>query len=106
MSESRFALSFRLRHPSMRSDLISKALQAEPRRQWSSGDERTTPSGMRLGGTRRDSYWSQHLSDTSESSPTEQIGSHLPQIEKHSEFLKSFVDTGGSVEYFIGWFGG
>src|SRR5579883_968428 len=104
--DTTYALSIRLRHPSIEAGEISRALAASPNRQWTRGDKRTTPTGGPLNGLRDSTYWVHDPAATFGVQPSQRIRAHLASIQNAREFLKAFVETGGSIEYFLGWFVG
>jgi hypothetical protein len=99
-----FAVSLRLRHPSIDPAEVTTALGVEPQFQWKAGARRHSPSGQLLEGFYDKSYWTARLTVDAESSLTEVLRSHLLELEKRKHFLMDVRATGGSVEYFIGWF--
>ena len=99
----RFDVSLRLVHPSMRSEEISRALNMQPRFQWNAGAPRVTPAGTPLRGVREETYWSSTLNDKSEDLK-DTLDANLSALEVHTAFLQAFVETGGEIEYFVGWF--
>src|SRR5579872_6475287 len=102
----RFTVSLRLRHPHISADAISKAFEIQPDRAWTVGEERTTPTGGSLGGIRDDTYWCHRISIASPDYPSSKINASLHLLEKARAFLKDFVESGGTAEYFVGWFSG
>ena len=100
----RFRLSLRLRHPTLRADDISKSLGVTPNFSWSAGEPRRNPEGRTLGGTRDETYWTWSISTSDSTWLGDAIDANLVEIGAHSGFLRDFVSTGGSIEYFVGWF--
>lgn len=81
----------------------------ERRHGWTAGDERVTPKGTSLGGTRAQSYWSARVTAEETSSEEWQLEDVLTksveQLEKHKAELEEFFATGGTMNYFIGLYG-
>src|SRR5260370_39223721 len=100
----RFALSLRLRHPSIRSEEISRAIGLQPSIHWNAGEPRVSPDGTVLGGVRDQTYWSSRILHSESVDLTDALAASLSSLEPHKDFLLDFVATGAEIEYFIGWF--
>jgi hypothetical protein len=104
-----FIVSLRANHPTRELLFLSTLLQMERRHGWTAGDERVTPKGTSLGGTRSQSYWSARV--TPEETPSEVwqlediLNKSLNELQTHEAELKDFFATGGSMNYFIGLYG-
>lgn len=76
---------------------------------WTAGDERVTPKGTSLGGTRAQSYWSARVTAEETSSEEWQLedvlSKSIEKLEQHKGELQEFVATGGTLNYFIGLYG-
>jgi hypothetical protein len=70
---------------------------------WKKGDERKTPKGRKLGGTRDSSYCSIALGETSRQPLRENCGC-LVALQATSRALRELSSTGGEVSFFVGWF--
>ena len=104
MNAFSYKITLRLRHPEMDPDAISAALKMQPRFRWMAGQPRRTPLGQPLDGTCRETYWSSEVTEGSGFNLADTLESLVQELEHHKEFLEGFCATGGSVEYFIGWF--
>jgi hypothetical protein len=104
MADARFTISLRLRHPSMDPRDMSAAIGAEPHRQWKAGDRRVHPSGTLLEGHRDATYWCLGFPDEKESSLADALERHVARLRNCKQFLDDFHASGGSAEFFIGWF--
>ena len=105
-----FAVSLRLRHPSIDPQEITDALGLVPSRSWRAGDHRTTPAGELLGGINDHTYWVARLpvSDgaDAEVDPLAATIEHgLSVLEQHAEFMDHFLRPDASAELFVGYFG-
>ena len=104
-----FIVSLRANHPTRDLDFLSELLQMNRRHGWTAGDERVTPKGTSLGGTRAQSYWSSRVTAEETSSEEWQLedilNKSITQLEQHKEELQEFVATGGTMNYFIGLYG-
>lgn len=99
---ARFKISLRIRHPEMRSDDITKKLGLLPDVSYSVGDRRATPKGAELSGFRAETYWTHewHVGGSFESA----INEVSARLLGNANFLHHLKETGGRLEYFVGWF--
>jgi hypothetical protein len=104
MADARFKISLRLRHPSMDPRDITKAIGMDARIQWKAGDRRVTPTGTLLEGNREDSYWCLSFPDDPLRSLADALETHVASLRDCTQFLDEFHASGGSAEFFIGWF--
>jgi len=103
MNPFRYRISLRLRHPSMRAEVITEALGMRPRFRWNAGDQRSTPQGQPLEGTYPTTYWCSDAVKAMGFDLEERLRVELAGIEPHSDFLALFTSTRGSIEYYVGW---
>jgi len=96
-----YRLSFRLSHPRMPVDHISRRLGSKPRWGWTAGDARVTPRGRVLPGIQRESYWAKEVGRGVDQEPDELIADHLASMRPHQRFFASVVRGGGRVEYYL-----
>lgn len=101
-SSTRFRISLRIWHPEVRSDDITKGLGLTPELSYSAGDRRVTPKGAELSGFRAETYWTHEwpVGGSFEGA----IDEISAQLFRKAEFLCHLKETGGRLEYFIGWF--
>lgn len=85
---------------------ISAAVRMQPRFQWKVGDRRVTPQGTLLDGHREAGYWTSELVTIDKESLTETLERYLSKLADAKAFIADFCSTGGSVEFFVGWFVG
>ena len=100
----RFSTNLRLHHPTMSPDGISAQLAMVPKRAWQVGHPRETPTGLKLKGVYRDTYWSGFGRSGEDLQLLEIMDSDLSKLEDKKEFLGTFVATGGNVTYYVSWF--
>lgn len=101
-STARFKISLRITHPKARSDDITERLGLVPRVSYSVGDRRTTPKGTELEGFRAQTFWSYQWPAVD---PFEDAIANISnQLLEKRDFLLHLSETGGQLEYFIGWF--
>lgn len=106
MDIRRYKVSIRLRHPTMDPDEISLCLNIEPSITWRSGDQRRTREGEILEGLYDHTYWVGTLTgDRTSQSLIDTLEHYLRNLETRADFMRRFNETGGSAEFFIGWFG-
>jgi hypothetical protein len=106
MNAFHYSVSFRIRHPSIDTHEISTQLALKPHRSWTAGELRTSPKGKLLGGKREETYWSHTLTHGPETSLANCLERFSETLDSHAEFLKGIRASGGTIEYFIGWFSG
>jgi hypothetical protein len=83
---------------------ISNGLGAIPSFSWKAGEQRTTPKRQPLEGINKDTYWCSEAVHGEGSELCASLASHLSMIETRRPFLIQFCSSGGTIEYFIGWF--
>jgi len=94
-----YAVSLRVRHPTLDLSVLADKLRLEPAHCWAAGEPRRSQTGSPLGGNHRDSYWSAPLPAqmTGPSSmPLELFFSQqLLQLSRHRDFLNKLQSDGG-----------
>ena len=76
----------------------------EPKFHWNAGEPRVTPDGTPLRGVREQTYWSSRILHPESVDLVDALEANLSSLEPHKDFLRELVETGGEIEYFIGWF--
>ncbi len=104
MNPFAYAYSLRLRHPSCDPSEISRALERTPRFSWKAGEPRKTPDGKALDGVNPCTYWCSEQAHGDDGELVRALSLDLDWLEKHRDFLIQFSGSGGSVEYFVGWY--
>lgn len=99
-----FSVSLRLRHPFVHHDEISRQLGVEPRFKWDAGQPRVGRDGRKLGGVHDQTYWVRRMEKVEESSLPVVLSEGVRLLEAHRDFLRTFIETGGEAELFVGWF--
>jgi hypothetical protein len=100
---TRYKITLRIIHPSLEVGRISHELGLAPVFAYTAGDKRITPKGTELPGTRKESYWYHVIAPTDE--PLERaIARATASLADRRSFFTHISETGGRVEYFIGWF--
>jgi hypothetical protein len=100
-----YAVSLRVRHPTLDLSVLAEKLRLEPAHCWAAGEPRRSQAGSPLGGNHRDSYWSAPL-------PAQMIGpSSMPlelffsqqllQLGRHRDFLNKLQSDGGEVSLLV-----
>ena len=109
MNPYSFIVSLRANHPSRDISFLSNIFLLDRRHGWTAGDERKTPTGTLLGGTRKESYWSARVTTEETSSEEWQLEDILDrsiaEVLSHESELAEFFATGGAMNYFIGLYG-
>jgi hypothetical protein len=110
MNAYEFKVSLRITHPIMNPEIITDTIEIPPSRYWKAGQPRMSPKGTPLPGENRENYWAANLHEgknvKSEDILLEDYLLTVCSRFAHlKEFFKEIVDTGGHVEFFIGWFG-
>lgn len=89
---------------------ISAAVGISPFRYWKVGEPRVSPKGLSLPGENRESFWAAALHEERNLS-SEQIAledflfAACTRFAHLKEFFREVTETGGYVEFFVGWFG-
>jgi hypothetical protein len=100
-----YAVSLRVRHPTLDLSVLADKLRLEPAHSWKAGEPRRSQSGSPLGGNHRDSYWSAPLPAQimgPSSMPLELfLGQQLVQLSRHREFLNQLQSDGGEVSLLV-----
>jgi len=109
MPDYRFSISLRVKHPEIDPGEISRRLNIEPFRKWKHGDQGVTPKGTLLEGKYKETYWAANMHSekriSSEVMTIEECIKNLnTRLEQFSMYFSDIVSSGGSVEYFVGWF--
>ena len=100
-----YAVSLRVRHPTLDLSVLADKLRLEPAHCWAAGEPRRSQTGSPLGGNHRDSYWSAPLPAPMTgpaSMPLELFFSQqLLQLARHRDFLNKLQSDGGEVSLLV-----
>ena len=113
MNGYRFKISLRVWHPFIDPVKITETLSKEPTRASRTGTPRVKSNGDPLPGTYRETYWTSRLRE-GEWVPDAQSSECLAQateellrdLAEHNPFFQELRASGGTVEFFVGWFFG
>jgi hypothetical protein len=97
-----YKLNFRIWHPSIDPQIVSKTLGLEPSHSCMAGQPRTTPKGRLLGGIHAESHWSadpfnrgEYLS--SDDAAEDALSAVLELLRPHKQFLLLLQGQGGRL---------
>lgn len=100
-----YAMSLRVRHPTLDPARLTETLHLEPLHSWRAGEPRRSATGATLGGEHRESYWSAPLPAQAVGAaafPLELfLGQQLVQLSRHREFLCRLQSEGAQVSVLI-----
>ncbi len=109
MPDYKFCVSLNISHPKMEVETISENLSLQPEASHDVGDLRITKHGRLLGGSYEEMYWSFDLCegrriDADEILFEDFIAIKNNEFNKHKALFNDIRATGGTIEYFVGWF--
>jgi hypothetical protein len=100
----KFEVSLRITHPTIDPIEVTRELSIEPSRHYKAGDGRATPKGTPLPGYYEHSGWFYRLPQNADASLPMVLREMNQKLSKSYLYLESLESTGGTIEYFIGWF--
>ncbi len=100
---NKVVISIRINHPSWSLDKITSVMKCAPDIGRSVGEERKTPKGKKLNGTNPETHWIKSVNYTGESLP-DAIKGALSEFGAQPAVSREIRQSGGGVEFFIGWF--
>lgn len=104
MSAYRFSVNVVVRDQSRRAEEIASVLDWEPHNAWSVGDDRVTPAGTKLPGTRQDTMCAFRLeSDDDQLTPV--LAARVEQLLLKRDFVKELLGSGGTLTLNVGLHG-
>jgi hypothetical protein len=108
MPNYQYRVSLKLTHPSMHASAITQALSLAPDYKANIGEKRISARGRELSGANPATLWWKELSDNRLHAEQILLEDFLltmnMELSAHKSFFYDFVQSGGSVDYFIGWF--
>jgi hypothetical protein len=87
-------------------EAVSDALGIKPSVLWKVGEPRRTPKGTALSGIYKTGFWTCRLVDGAsiEQDLSSALSAALDKVAPGSPLFATIAQTGGRVEFFIGWF--
>ncbi len=104
MNPFRYDVSLRIRHPNITPEEICKVLGMTARHQWTAGASRKTPKGTPIKGTYDSTYCSFRLDHPTDMRLADFLSQCNKRFRPYQEFFKKIRSTGGSLDYFVGWY--
>jgi hypothetical protein len=106
MAEYKYSISLRVEHPTMDLDAVTEALGLSPQVIWKVGQPRRTPKGTPLPGIYKKGFWTARLLDGAsiEQDLSSALSKALELVAAGSPLFGEIALTGGSTEFFVGWF--
>jgi len=104
MGPQRTKVSLHLMHPTRDLSIVCRTLGLRPKVIWKKGDERRTPKGTSIGGTRESSYCSIDFGAASKVDLSKKIEAAAQLLKPHRTILRRLSLTGGRTSFYIGWF--
>lgn len=101
MIKSHIRASLRVWHPTMPAQDIYQSINLKLVRQWSCGEQRTTPKGNPLEGAHKETYCCFELAQNSSQDISDELSSTNEELSRSAKIIKQVVDTGGRIEYYI-----
>ena len=100
-----YAVSLRVRHPTVDPTILTDTLKLEAAHSWKAGDPRRSQTGEAATGQYRDSYWSAPLAGQmvgGVSLPLEAfIAQQLLQLGRHRDFFSDLQAEGGEISLLV-----
>jgi hypothetical protein len=100
-----YAVSLRVRHPSINPAVLTDTLKLEPVHSWKAGEPRQSQDGEPIGGQYRDSYWSAPLPNSTVGRsriPLELfLRQQLLQLLRHKGLLERVRSEGGEASLLV-----
>jgi hypothetical protein len=97
-------VSLRIRHPALKAIEICDELDLVPHVKWSIGEQRKTPKGRKLKGIYDETYCTFKIEHEEDEFISTLLSRMNKTLKKKMPFLSNLISTGGSIEYFIGWY--
>lgn len=97
----RFDVRVGFKHPSVTAQEISAALGWKADRMWTVGEPRTTPTGSRLPGVQRQTYWARWRRFEGKRAFFSEVMKTLKALSRKREFIQNLVRTGGEATFAI-----
>lgn len=102
-----YEVSLRIAHPSIDPEEVTSTLSIAPTHACKAGSGRTTLKGSPLPGVNRETFWRYRICRKAKGEAgtlPETLAAMNQALSSKREFLRTLRESGGRVEYFIGWF--
>ncbi|NIB43680.1 hypothetical protein HBA55_28990 [Pseudomaricurvus alkylphenolicus] len=108
MPQYEFCVSLKVAHPNLDAERISDRLSMTPDSYCNAGADRVSNAGQPLGGVYENTIWSRDLTVGKLQADAILFEHFIAQKNEEFLHLKEFFhwvrSSGGTVEYFVGWF--
>ena len=109
MPDYQFCVSLSITHPTVNPNEITGILDIKPSKIQTVGEPRISYKGESLEGLNKESFWRADLHQekrlhSNDIYLEDFLAKQNEKIKIHKEYLNSLVESGGYIEYFIGWF--
>ena len=101
MSDYKFSINLVVRHNSRRAEEIASALEWEPHNAWSAGDNRFTPAGTKLPGSRQDTMCAFRL-QSDDDQLTQALATRVEHLLSRRSFIDDLLASGGTLALNVG----
>jgi hypothetical protein len=99
-----YRVSFQIRHPTARAEALSLGLPWEPSNAWTVGEDRVTPAGTRLTGTRRETYCNFPIAEGDDGALAACLSRIVEALSPHADHLAEVCRTGGALSFYVFWY--
>jgi hypothetical protein len=99
-----YRVSFQIRHPTARAEAVSIGLPWKRSNGWTVGEERVTPAGTRLTGTRRDTYCNFIVGEGDDGELASCLAEAVDALMPHKGHLAELHRTGGVLSFYVFWY--
>jgi hypothetical protein len=105
----KFCVSLNISHPDIEPGKISEEVDLQPHQAHKKGEPRYTPKGRRLNGNYESMFWRHDFADgekldSSDILFEEFIEARNIELSHHKAFFQNLRKSGGTIDYFVGWF--
>jgi hypothetical protein len=99
-----YAVRFQIRHPTARAEELVAELPWKVANSWTVGDERATPKGAPLPGTRSESYCNLQVAEGDDGRLPDCLSYAVDTLGAHQDHLAEACRTGGSLSFYVFWY--
>lgn len=100
-TDYRVCVTVIVRHQSTRADEIASELGWKPFVAWSAGDDRVTPTGTKLSGSRKDTACTFSF-DSDEEDGTPIVAETVKHLLSRRTYVKELLSSGGTISLSVG----